>query len=290
MAARQNSLLWEVNKGESIPFIHVGEDQITLVTSVRNLGVIFDSNLKIDMQITKACQNAYYHLHNMMRIRKFLLQEATCTIIHACITSQITYCNSLINGLPQNLKKTPACAKHSCQTSFQSEEICSHNSCTRYVSLASSQIPDLIQNTGDRLQRTSWQSTHPHSRNDHPIKKQKIFPRDPMKGCAPKVPKFKHDTFSKPAFAMNKPLAWNCLPKEIRLCDALSAFKRNLKTHLFLKIVNESTLAIWFWWIIIKRPRLLFAQIVVFYQPCKLKLKPSWLDKQSIMFKKSTIK
>ena len=40
----------------NIPFIHVGEDQITPVTSVRNLGVIFDSNLKMDMQITKACQ------------------------------------------------------------------------------------------------------------------------------------------------------------------------------------------------------------------------------------------
>ena len=48
----------------NIPFIHVGEDQITPVMSVRNLGVIFDSNLKMDMQITKACQNAYYHKEN----------------------------------------------------------------------------------------------------------------------------------------------------------------------------------------------------------------------------------
>ena len=29
----------------NIPFIRVGEDQITPVASVRNLGVIFDSNL-----------------------------------------------------------------------------------------------------------------------------------------------------------------------------------------------------------------------------------------------------
>ena len=89
----------------NIPFIHVGEDQITPVTSVRNLGVIFDSNLKMDMQITKAYQNAYYHLHNIRRIRKFLSQEATCTVIHAFITSQIDYCNSLMNGLPENVIK-----------------------------------------------------------------------------------------------------------------------------------------------------------------------------------------
>ena len=64
-------------------FIHVGEDQIRSVTSVRNLGVTFDSNLKIDMQITKACQNAYYHLYNIRSFRKCLSQDATCTIILA---------------------------------------------------------------------------------------------------------------------------------------------------------------------------------------------------------------
>ena len=37
----------------NIPLIHVGEDQITPVTSVRNLSVIFYSNLKIEMQIAK---------------------------------------------------------------------------------------------------------------------------------------------------------------------------------------------------------------------------------------------
>ena len=94
-----------------------------------------------------------------------------------------------------------------------------------------------------------------------------------------KVPKFKHDTFGKRAFAVygpprDGPLAWNCLPKEIGLCDEIEAFKRNLKTHLFIKFVNESTLAIRFWWIIEKRPRMLSAQFVALYKPCKPKPKP----------------
>ena len=66
---------------------------------------MFDCNLKMNMQITNACQNVYYHLHNIRRIRKFLSQEATCTIIHAFITSQIDYCNSWMNGIPDNLIK-----------------------------------------------------------------------------------------------------------------------------------------------------------------------------------------
>ena len=80
-------------------------------------------------------------------------------------------------------QETAAGAKHSCQTSFQSEEIWSHNSCTRYASLASSQIPDWIQNTVDRLQRTSWQGTYLHPRNDLPIKKQKIFHKIQWRTC-----------------------------------------------------------------------------------------------------------
>ena len=90
-----------------------------------------------------------------------------------------------------------------------------------------------------------------------------------------KAPKFKHDTFGKRAFAVYGPLAWNCLPKEIRLCDEIEAFKRNLKTHLFVKFVNESTLAIWFWRIIVKRTRMLSAQFVALYKLCKPK--PTWI-------------
>ena len=63
-------------------------------------------------------------------------------------------------------------------------------------------------------------------------------------------------------------LAWNCLPKEIRLCGETEAFKRNLN-HLFVKFVHESSLAIWFWRIIVKRPRMLSAQFVAQYKPCK---------------------
>ena len=59
----------------------------------------------MDMQITKAYQNAYFHLHNIRRIRKFPRQEATSTVIHAFITSRIDYCKGLMNGLPESLIK-----------------------------------------------------------------------------------------------------------------------------------------------------------------------------------------
>ena len=39
----------------SIDVVHVGEDLIQPVTSVQNLGVIFDNNPKMDKHVSKIC-------------------------------------------------------------------------------------------------------------------------------------------------------------------------------------------------------------------------------------------
>ena len=48
----------------------------------------------------------------------------------------------------------------------------------------------------------------------------------------------------------------NCLPKEIRLCNEIEAFARTPRTHLFVQLVNGSTLAIYFEESVLKRPRM----------------------------------
>ena len=258
----------------NIPFIHVGEDQITPVTSVRNLGVIFDSNLKMDMQITKSCQMAYYHLHNIRRIRKFLSQEATCTIIHAFITSRIDYCDSLMNGLPENLiKKLQRVQKTAARLVFNLRKY--DRITPALVTLHWLPVKYRIEFKTLLIVFKRLQGKAPTYIQEMitPSKSKRYSIRSNEERVL-KVPQFKHDTFGKRAFAVYGPLAWNCLPKEIRLCDEIEAFKRNLKTHLFVKFVNESTLAIWFWRIIVKRPRMVSAQFVALYKPCKPKPKP----------------
>ena len=248
----------------NMPFIHVGEDQITPVTSVRNLGVIFDSNLKY----------AYYNLHNIRRIRKFLSQEATCTIIHAFITSQIDYCNSLMNGLPENLiKKHKRVQNTAARLVFNLRKydhitpalVTLHWLPVKYR-IEFKTLLIVFKGLHDKAPTYIQETVTPP--------KSKIYSIRSNEERVLKVPKFKHDTFDKRAFAVYGPLAWNCLPKEIRLCDEIEAFKRNLKTHLFAKFVNESTLAIWFWRIIVKRPRMLSAHFVALYKPCKPRPKP----------------
>jgi len=54
----------------------------------------------METHIMKTCGAAFYHLHNIRRIRKYLSQDIAETLIHAFVTSQIDYCNSLLFGLP----------------------------------------------------------------------------------------------------------------------------------------------------------------------------------------------
>ena len=51
--------------------------------------------------INKACNAAFYHLHNLRRIRKYLSRDSLITLVHAFITSRLDYCNCLWFGLPK---------------------------------------------------------------------------------------------------------------------------------------------------------------------------------------------
>ena len=67
--------------------------------AIRNLGVWFDSELKLGYHVSKISGSAFYHLYNLRRIRKFLTRQSIESLVHAFITSKLDYCNSLLYGL-----------------------------------------------------------------------------------------------------------------------------------------------------------------------------------------------
>ena len=86
------------------------DNDISPSDSVRNLGVIFDSDFSFHKHISNIilCKSCFYHLRDLRRIRRHLgLPLSTAkTISNPLITSRLVYCNSLINNIAkQDLSK-----------------------------------------------------------------------------------------------------------------------------------------------------------------------------------------
>ncbi|XP_073237938.1 uncharacterized protein [Porites lutea] len=80
--------------------VTVCESVVNTKPVVKNLGFWFDSQLSISTHISKLCSSAFFHLHYISRIRKFLSPGETKSLVHAFVTSRFDYCNSLFYGLP----------------------------------------------------------------------------------------------------------------------------------------------------------------------------------------------
>ncbi len=85
--------------------IQLGSSTITPSTSVRNLGVIFDDQLTFKEHIAKTARSCRFALHNIRKIRPFLIEHAAQILVQALVISRLVYCNTLLAGLPSNTIK-----------------------------------------------------------------------------------------------------------------------------------------------------------------------------------------
>ena len=81
--------------------IRVGDCDVSKISVVQNLGAWFDDPLTMVVHITKICSAAFYHLHNIRHIRKYLSMDAAATPIQSFVSIRIYYCNSLLYGVPK---------------------------------------------------------------------------------------------------------------------------------------------------------------------------------------------
>ncbi len=67
---------------------------------VRNLGVIFDDQLTFKDHIAKNTRSCMFALHNIRKIKSFLLEHAAQPLVQALVISRLDYCSDLLAGLP----------------------------------------------------------------------------------------------------------------------------------------------------------------------------------------------
>lgn len=217
----------------NLPSLKIGNDLIEPVNSVRNLGAIFDSQMKLELHVNKICRNSLYHLRNIRRVRAYLDDSSVQKVVHAFISSNIDYCNSLLYRLPNDLI---------------------------------SKI-QLIQNTAIRIifKLKKYDHITPSLRHLHwlPVKhritfkiclivfkalhyNKPIYIRNMLniqlnnryslrrRGIILTIPPHQGKTrYGERAFEVCGPTLWNALPLQIREINNINFFKAELKTFLF---------------------------------------------------------
>ncbi len=72
-------------------------------SSVRNLGVLFDSNFSFDSHVSSICKTAFFHLKNISKLRPILSISNAEMLINAFMTSRLDISNALLGGCSARL-------------------------------------------------------------------------------------------------------------------------------------------------------------------------------------------
>ncbi len=79
----------------------LGPLQANISTHVKNLAVVFDSELKFDKQINSVVSASFFQLRGLCKLKSLLSFGDLETVIHAFISTRLDYCNALYAGVNQ---------------------------------------------------------------------------------------------------------------------------------------------------------------------------------------------
>ena len=197
---------------------------IPISQEVFNLGVILDSELTFSPQVSSIISQGYQLIRNIAPIRKFLSTEHVRTLVNSIVISKVDNGNSLLYGISSH--NTERLQK------FQ-------NSCARLIFRKRKQ-----DHVSHILRELHWLPAEART-----YFKLLCYVYKCLHDLAPSYLselvsiRRSHDlslnvpgrftTIGDRAFSSSGPRLWNALPVQLRLCNTLDNFKRQLKHYLF---------------------------------------------------------
>ena len=217
----------------NVPQINICGTNIIPAPEVRNLGFIFDSVLDCKSQINKVCKIGWLQLRNIGKIRSYLDEKSTKSLIHAFITSRLDIYNSLYLGLPD--------------VQLQRLQILQNAAARMVLRLPKySHITEILYGlhwlpVKARIKFKTLLFVFKCLHNEAPLYIKELLKFKPNSVRSARsndqnllvVPRFRTKTYGDRNFKNIAPIMWNSLPTDLRLCTNINTFKKELKTFLF---------------------------------------------------------
>ena len=224
--------VWQLDKIRKLS-IKVGDDIITNVPVVRNLGVHIDSELKLSTHVNRIVSSSFNTLQNISRTQKHLDCDSTKTLVHALIISRLDYCNSLFLEIPQyNVDKLQQIQNMSYRVIKwlpKSSHITDYPAELHWL-----KIQDCIMYKVSMLMFKCLHNLAPQYLIDITIFTylQELSLRSRNKCILPTKLSRTSMVHTGSIWSMG-PWIWNSLPVTVKNANNLETFKTLLKTHLF---------------------------------------------------------
>ena len=213
--------------------IRVGQEAIPACDKVRNIGAMFDSEMKMDTQVNSMCKSAWFHLYTIGKIRSYLSDDQTKSVVHAYVTPKLDGNNALLVGprreyLIDKLQLVQNAAAKIITKSTKFDHVTPLLCQLHWLPISKRITFKVLLLVYKSL-------------ND----KGPVYLRDLLIFYKPKREGLRHDplslevpgtelvTYGDRTFRVVAAKAWNQLPKKIRTAKTVDRFKADLKTHLF---------------------------------------------------------
>ena len=203
-----------------------------LSTSVRNLGVIFDSAFKFEKQVSSVVKNSFYHLRLLAKTKAYLSQKNLERVIHAFVTTRLDYCNALYVGIDQSLLRRLQLVQNAAARLLTRTKKHDHISPV----LSSLHWLPVRFRIDFKLSLTVFKALNGMAPLYLSELLHRYIPTRSLRSADQSllvVPKTKLKTRGDRAFEAAAPKLWNSLPPHVRAAQTLEVFKSLLKTYLF---------------------------------------------------------
>ena len=211
--------------------IKIGDENIA-VTSARNIGVLVNSTLTMEDQVSSVCRACYLGIRDIGRIRRYLTEDATTHLIMAYVTSKLDCNNAIL---------------YKCSQALMSKLQIIHNNAARVIAKKKShQSTEQVRKdlhwlpVKYRIQYKINLMTYKCLNNLAPcylrgLLQYKTPGRDNMRSTEKHLLEENRTktVAGDRAFANAAPVLWNQLPQHLRETETLGAFRKGLKTYLF---------------------------------------------------------
>jgi hypothetical protein len=204
---------------------------ISSSSSVRNLGVVFDSDLSLKDHINQTSKSCHHRIRQLRSIRQYLDHDSTVLLANSLVSSKLDFRNFLYGGLPNSTTHSLQLVQNSLARAVYSSRKFDHTSPLLHklhwlpISQRISYKIALLTFKTLRLNSPSYLS-------------DLLVPYKPARSLRSEnlnlleIPRL-DSCAGRRSFSFSAPTLWNKLPLSLRSQNSLSSFCSKLKTHFY---------------------------------------------------------